>query len=318
MPSGRVAAAAALALILAAAASRPARADDAPPETPPSSAAPAASPAADLKKSGNEKMVDSDFVGALADYHAALALAPNDVALYYNIGRAEGLLGHHPAALAALEAFSARATPEQKAKIAKLSTLLAETREHVAYLTVACSVRNARVQLGAEVVGNAPLARVGVEAGAATITIDAEGYLDDVRNVTLDGAKELTLDCHLLPKSTSGTLVANATPTGARISVDGKFLGNTHVETPLHAGPHTERDGYEKSSMTVVVNAGDVKKLDIPLQTKPVPITARWWFWGGVAAVVVGGAVITTALLTERSADKGSIPPQQLSAPLRF
>jgi hypothetical protein len=49
-----------------------------------------------------------------------------------------------------------------------------------------------------------------------------------------------------------------------------------------------------------------------------VPLTARWWFWGGIGAVVAGGVVLSVALLTERSADKGTIAPQQLSAPLRF
>jgi hypothetical protein len=273
-----------------------------------------------LKQSGNEKMVDSDFVGAIADYQQALALAPNDVALLYNIGRAHGFLGHHPEALAALETFEARATPEQKAKIAQLAELIADTRRHVGYLTVACAIPHARVQLGARVVGEAPLARIAVETERTTVKIEAEGYLDDVRAVTIMGAAELALDCRLLPRSTSGTLVANATPTGARLSVDGKFLGNNHVEITLPAGPHTilaEQAGYERASSSVVIAAGGTKTLDVQLRPT-VPITARWWFWGGLAVVVAGGTALTVALLTERSADKGSIPPQQLGAPLRF
>src|SRR5689334_14268550 len=95
---------------------------------------------ADLKARGNEKMIDSNFVGALSDYEAALALAPNDLALYYNIGRAQGLLGRYPESLAAFETFAARAPADLKAKIAGFDGLLAETRLHVGWLTIACPV----------------------------------------------------------------------------------------------------------------------------------------------------------------------------------
>ena len=68
--------------------------------------------------------------------------------------------------------------------------------------------------------------------------------------------------------------------------------------------------------MPVVVVAGDQnRRLEIPLQ-QSIPITARWWFWTGVGVVVVGGIVLTAALLTEKSPDKGTIQPGQLSAPL--
>lgn len=277
--------------------------------------------AAELKKSGNEKMVDSDFAGALADYERALAITPDDLGLQYNAGRAHGFLGQHPEALRALETFDQRATPEQKARIAKFSELLADTRQHVGYLSVRCAVPDARLQRGAQILGPVPAARIPVEAGPAILRISAEGYLDDVRNVSIAGTNELSIDCRLLRKSTSGTFVVTATPPGALISIDGHFLGNTHVEVPLPAGPHrllATRDGYESTSMPIVVTVGNVNRLDVPLQQKSVPITARWWFWTGIGVVVVGGVAITAAVLSERSPDKGSIPPQQLGAPLRF
>jgi hypothetical protein len=305
-----VSVAVALALGLTVAPAKIAAAADAPPE------------AVELKKSGNEKMIDSDFVGALADYRRALDLAPDDLALYYNIGRAEGLLGRHPQALDALETFDRRAPPELKAKIAKFAELLADTRQHVGWLSVTCDVAGANVLLGAVVLGQAPLQRVPVEAGANSLQIGAEGYRDDVRpTVRIDGGKELTVACRLLPKSTSGTFVADATPTGAKIAVDGVFSGTSHVELPLGAGPHkviAQRDGYETAQVPFVLRAGDVKRLVLPLEKKTVPITARWWFWTGVGVVVVAGVAIAVAAVSERSADKGSIEPRQLGAPIRF
>jgi hypothetical protein len=275
--------------------------------------------AADLKKSGNEKMDASDFVGALEDYQAALKLDPNDPTLHFNIGRAHGLLGHNVEALAELEKFGQTATPELKAR-AQFDLLYSQTKAKVAYLTVTCGVRGARVVLGQKVLGTTPLTRVAVGAEPlARVTIDADGYLADAQSVQLSGGREAQLQCHLLPKSTAGTLVVGTKPTGALIDVDGKAEGNTPAELKLPAGPHTvvaRLEGYDDLEVRVMVDAGDQKKtVDLPL-AKSVPITARWWFWTGIAVVVVGGVVLTAALLTERSPDKGTIQPGQIPAPL--
>jgi hypothetical protein len=168
-------------------------------------------------------------------------------------------------------------------------------------------------------VGAAPLARKAVRAGKATLRIEADGYLSDVRPATLAGAEELRVECHLLPKSTSGTLAVTAEPPGARISIDGNFRGNDRAEVPLRAGPHAvvaQLDGYQQTTTTLVIVAGNAQKLDLHLQPNPVPITSRWWFWGGVAVVVAGGVALGVAALTEKPADQGSIPPRQLGTPL--
>lgn len=287
----------------------------------PSARAQADEGAVDLKARGNEKMVDSDFVGAIDDYRAALARTPDDLALYYNLGRAEGLLGHYPASLAALDTFASRASPALRAKINGFDDLLAETRRRVGYLTIACAVPRARVQLGAEVVGAAPLARKAVRAGEVVVRIEAEGYIDDVRTVDVAGAQERTIECRLLPKSTAGTLAVTTTPPGVRIAIDGTFRGNDRVEMPLRAGPHTvaaELAGYESTSTTILVQVGATKSLDLPLRRKPVPITARWWFWSGAAVIVAGGVVAGVAALSEKPADKGTIAPRQLGTALTF
>jgi hypothetical protein len=277
--------------------------------------------AVDLKARGNEKMIDSDFVGAIEDYRAAIAKNPDDLALYYNVGRAEGLLGRYPESLAALETFASRAPPALRAKINGFDELLAEARRRVGYLTIACAVPNAQVQLGSEVVGAAPLTRRAVRAGEVVARIEAEGYVDDVRTVDVAGEQDKKIECRLLPKSTSGALVVSATPPGVRIAIDGTFRGNDRIEVPLHSGPHTvavELAGYESTSTTVLVQVGATKSLDLPLRQRPVPILARWWFWTGAAVIVAGGVVAGVAALTEKPADKGTIPPHQLGTELTF
>jgi hypothetical protein len=274
---------------------------------------------AELKKSGNEKMLNSDFVGALDDYERAVQLAPGEVALYYNIGRAHGLLGHHPAALAALERFEREAPPQIKARVVNFPELLASIRQHVGYLSVTCPVPAARVLMGSQIVGEAPFGKLAVEAGTAELRIEAEGYRPDARRVTVEAQRELGVACRLLRKESSGTLVVTTTPAGSLVSIDGKVLGNPPLEVPLPAGPHTvgvTRDGYDDASVPVFVSAGaENKRLEIPLQ-RSVPLTHRWWFWSAAAVIVAGGVVLTAALVTERSADQGTIPPGRIGTPL--
>ena len=274
--------------------------------------------AAELKKSGNEKMDASDFVGALEDYQAALKQDPNDPTLHFNIGRAHGLLGHNVEALSELEKFGKTASPDMKAR-AQFDLLYAQTRAKVAFLTVSCSVQGARVAVGQRLVGNTPLSNVPVDASpAARITIDAEGYRGDVQTVALGGGREVTIPCRLLPKSSSGTLVVTSVPSGSRIAVDGREAGNTPAEIPVPAGPHTilaRQEGYDELERRILLDAGDQKSVSLEL-SKTAPITSKWWFWTSIGVVVVSGVVITAALLTEKSPDKGNIPPGQLPAPL--
>jgi hypothetical protein len=274
----------------------------------------------ELKRSGNEKMDALDFVGALSDYQAALKGAPDDATLYYNVGRAQGLLGHNVEALEALEEFGRRATPDVRAR-AQFDQLVAQARTKVAFLSVACPIAGSRVLVGKKVIGDAPLNHAPVDASPepVAVRIEAEGYREDVRTLTLTGTRETRLECRLLTKATSGTLLVTTVPPGAIISVDGRELGNPPLEVPLPSGQHTvlaRRDGYDDAQVPVVVTAGDAKRtVDIQL-TKAAPLTSKWWFWTAIGVVVVSGVVVTAALLTERPADKGTIPPQQISAPL--
>ncbi len=276
--------------------------------------------ASDLKKSGNDKMDALDFVGALDDYKAALKQTPDDAALYFNIGRAHGLLGHNVEALDALDEFGKRATPEVRAR-GQFDQLQAQARAKVAYLAVTCDVPGARVFVGQKLIGDAPLARTAVDASPepVRIRIEAEGYREDVRTMPLPGTQDRSLACRLLTKATSGTVVVTTTPPGATLFVDGTRAGNPPLEVPLNAGPHTvlaQRDGYDDAQVAVFVTVGDARRtVDIKL-TKSAPLTSKWWFWTTIGVVVVGGVVVTAALLTERSADKGTIAPGQLPAPL--
>ena len=135
-------------------------------------------------------------------------------------------------------------------------------------------------------------------------------------------AGALSLELTLHARSKVGLLIVRTNPAGALVSVDGHQQGSStpSIELALPAGTHRVtalREGFDEASVPVVLRAGTVRKLDMSLE-RSVPFTSRWWFWTGTAVILAGGAALSIALLTERPADRGSLMPNQISAPLRF
>ncbi len=285
---------------------------------PRSASADPASDAADLKAQGDDAMQRIEYEKALDLYNRAYALDPAP-ALLYNRGRAYEALARYPEALDQLEEFERTAPDELKAKVKKLDELLARVRAKVSELEVKANVDGARVLLRAKVVGTTPLGKpLRVNAGKAVVEVSKEGYHPFRRTVALTGGGKLTLDAELFSKSKTGVLTIGSPVAGATVFIDGKRLGIAPVQTALSAGRHrvvVRHEDYDEADTSVEMVAGTRNRIDVPLD-KPTPVVSRWWFWTGVGVVVVSGAVLTYALLTERSADKGDIPPGQVSGPL--
>lgn len=275
-----------------------------------------------LREQGNQAMLDMRYVDALALYNQARTLEPDNVGVEYSIARAHQLLGEYPEALTALESFQKRASPEVRAKVGRLDQLFTDLRSRVATLELKCSQPGARVLLRDKVIGSTPLASVRLPAGAATLQVELDGFFPTTREVVLPAGGTLQLEVALHARSTSSLLLVNTDPGGALVSVDGKRIGTSspRAELVLPAGAHhvtAEREGYDEASVPVVLKAGSTRELLVPLE-KTTPITSRWWFWTGAALVVAGGAALTVALLRERPADEGTLPPGQVSAPLQL
>ena len=278
--------------------------------------------AATLRSEGNQAMLDMRYVDALAAYQQALALEPSHSGVLYSITRAHQLLGEFAEALTTLEAFSQRATPEERAKVGRLDRLFAELRARVGLLQLSCNVKGARVLLRDRFIGTTPLPAMRLEAGAATLELELDGFFPEKKEIIIPAGGSLAFELTLHARSNSGLLVVQTKPTGAQISIDGRAQGTAspNMEIALTAGPHrvtAKRDGYDEASVPVVLDAGSTRRLNVELE-KSVPLSSRWWFWTGAVAVVAGGVVLGVAALTERSADKGSIVPGQIAAPLHF
>lgn len=278
--------------------------------------APEAPDLAELRARANQAMIDLRTEEALTLYKQ-IHTASKDPSLLYNMARAEQALGRHAEALDHLEAFEREASPELRARVPKLAELLAELRGKVTALSVTADVPDARVLVGGVDVGKAPL-RVRVNAGPQTLEVTAPGRHPHKRTVTLPGGGAFELQAALFPIETTGFLTVTSRVAGAEVVVDGKRVGQVPVEMLLPEGPHrlvVRREGHHPSDTTVQITAGQKREVAIDL-AKTTPVTKTWWFWTGVGAVVVTGVAVTAALLTERSADKGTIGNGQIAAPL--
>lgn len=293
-----------------------------PAAAPTPSAVTAAERAAKLREQGNLAMLEMRYVDALAAYQQALGLAPEYSGTLYSIARAHQLLGEFPEALQALLQFQRQAPSEVKARVGQLDQLFNELRSRVGTLQLTCNVKGARVLVRDKLIGTTPLPSTLLPAGSATLEIELDGFFTQQKQIVVPSAGTLALELTLHARSQVGLLVVRTLPGGAVISVDGAMQGTSSpsIELALAAGPHrvsATRPGYDDVSVPVMLSAGLIRKLDVPLE-RSVPLTGRWWFWTATALAVAGGVAAAIVLSTERDADRGTLTPGQISAPLHF
>jgi hypothetical protein len=148
----------------------------------------------ELKKQGDELMHSMHFREALAIYDAALKIKSSP-AIHYNRARALEALGEYPQALDALEEFVRVAQADLKALVPDLDDRLASIRGRIATLVVNCSVQGASVIVRQKVEGTTPLASpLRLSTGAATVEVQASGYVPFRRDVQLPSGQITTID----------------------------------------------------------------------------------------------------------------------------
>lgn len=279
------------------------------------------SAADEAKRKGDDAMIALRYEEALGQYRLAFEASQNP-AILYNMGRAYEGLADFPRALDALEAFSEKAPAELRARVPKLDDLIRDVRGRVSTLVVSAPVEGADIRLGERVVGTTKSGQVivRVNAGKQRLVVAKDGYFPFERDVALVGGKIETIDAALAPRATSGFLRVTSPVVGAAVSLDGKPIGVIPAEALASAGSHRvalRREGYEPTETNVVLAAGESKSVELPMAAR-APIYAKWWFWTTVGVVVLGGVATTVALMTEKPADTGTIPPGQVKAELRF
>ncbi|MCD6360314.1 MAG: PEGA domain-containing protein [Armatimonadetes bacterium] len=127
----------------------------------------------------------------------------------------------------------------------------------------------ALVRLGEEVLGRTPLENVSIPFGTHKLEFSLENY--EPAELVLELTKEETPDpilMHLVPSPGSLTLIS--TPSGARVWLDGREVGNTPLEiSHVTAGNHVlevTKSGHLTDRRTVEVLPGQAKREVIHLQ----------------------------------------------------
>lgn len=274
--------------------------------------------AAASKARGDAAMVGLRYREALDAYREAYEITKNPV-LLYNQARAHQALGEYPVALQLLERFDKEAPAEQKARLRHFQELLADLRQHITKLTVRCNVSGARVLLGDRVIGTTPLpAVVETAAGHTKLQVLEDKHQPFEKELELPGGGALTIDVELVRREATAVISILSNVNAPRVSLDTKPVGQSPIELVVSSGPHeyvVDASGYETARGSIVVVAGERRKVDVPLK-KAGPITTKWWFWTGIGVVVAGGIATYVVLTTSRSADRGTISPGQVAAPL--
>lgn len=136
-----------------------------------------------------------------------------------------------------------------------------------ASLRVVSPVPNAQVFLDGQLAGTAPFSKDDLAVGTHYVTVQAPGYRDWVRNVTLEAGGNVELSAELVAVS---ILRVRANVDGANVFLDGDAIGRTPFETSsAPSGDHTldvRLRGYETYSETLTLVAGQPREVEVTLR----------------------------------------------------
>ncbi len=269
----------------------------------------------DWKARGDAAMEAGRAAEALDAYERAAKVSPQP-ALDYNRGRAMLALGDFAGALEAFESFTRNAPPELRDRTSRLPEVMAELSTKVAYVRVTCARCTDSSELRLR--GRA-LARGGqlrTNPGPAELTVTTRGFVPFRRTLELAPGGHVTFEAQLEAEPTTGRLVFRVTPSTALVSVDGGRRTPLPHAMDLSPGLHElrfEAEGHDSRAVSLVVERGKERSLDVGLPTEAPSIFARPWFWAVVgAAVVTATTVAIVAGTQQRGLDDGTLGSYRL------
>ena len=173
-------------------------------------------------------------------------------------------------------------------------------------IEVATDPAGADVRIDGATLGRAPVSLSGISPGPHTVAVSLPGFSSaELRLVLPPGPIPVPLQFTLLPMETS--LQVASEPSGARVSVDGKVVGTTPLETlavaPGLRSVEIRYKGFRPWTQTVEARAGDKIPLLGRLEPENAPGTLR-------AALKLGGWVQKGDLV---QSGPGVTPPRRIS-----
>lgn len=170
-----------------------------------------------------------------------------------------------------------------------------------ARILIAVSVKNATARVDGGVPIELPNS-INVTPGKHSVTIEAEGYVTEQREVQLDQGEPFPLEVRMVEQPAKLALdVAD----GVRVYVDGRVSATTPLagELEVPPGPHAisfARRGYDPLSVTVDLRAGEQRPVKAQLSTSAQRVTS-YVFFAATGLVTIGGAGLMGLAFVEQS-----------------
>ncbi len=165
-------------------------------------------------------------------------------------------------------------TPRDSHAYPNPAELTVKTQYGPASLTINSNPSGADVYINGDYKGETPLI-VQVSPGTHQVKLTKQDYQDYTATITLNPAESKTLNVELTPAF--GYLTVKSNPSGAKVYVDGSYIGNTPLENyKLSTGQHSlkvTKQGYQDYTTTVTINPGKTTVVNAQLIPQPASLT---------------------------------------------
>jgi hypothetical protein len=143
-----------------------------------------------------------------------------------------------------------------------------------------------------------------VAPGKHALRLTAAGYHDEAREVDVAPGNVTALDIPLREKAGHVSIV---TPSGADVSIDGRFVTKTPVTSPLDVEPgrhvvSVTRNGYRAFSTEIELGRDESRAIQAPLETSGQRVASYVLIGAGLAAAGVGVGFAVASLKQQNAA----------------
>jgi hypothetical protein len=195
----------------------------------------------------------------------------------YNIARCYARLNKHIEAMRYFEQYLEEGGDQiGKKRLKEVEAEMNALIKIIAYLDVTTGeVKGATIKVGDKVVGHTPLPEyVAVEPGPVTVSVDAEGYRSESKDIVVPAGKTLPVKFELVWIVKFGTIeVTSEAPKGV-VFMDGKEMGKAPWKGEVKTGTHTfevRAPGYEKAVKQVVIEEDEDRTIALAPAIKGEP-----------------------------------------------
>lgn len=250
----------------------------------------------------------AEYGAALAEFHWAYEVSPHFMVLY-NIARCYARLNKHIEAMKYFNQYLDEGGDKiGKKRLKEVEAEMAALEKIIAYLDVTTGdVKGATVKVGEKVVGHTPLAEpVAVEPGPVTVSVDADGYRSESKEIVVPAGKMLPVKFKLEWIVKFGEIEVTSEAPKSVVYMDGKEMGKAPWKGEVKTGTHTfevRAPGYTKAVKQVVIEEDEERMIALQPEIE------------GEAARLVLEANIDGAEVFVEGIKVGSIPIKPLDLP---